>query len=333
MPIPETSGDAITHAPSPSATPPHNPALLSFLGKFLHGANPQKVAHPGWDHALGKPARQVVDHLQRAGWLIEAPLHVKLGCGHTVAGLKPELKARGLAVSGKKDQLIHRLLIADPQGAALLASAHPIWCCSEPAAAAARAYEEDRAQRQETAQRNALTALFDNRVPDAVRAIVAFECTEVMPRGLGFDWTLESTAKHLEEQVHTILSLTPKILEDIDPRELPSMRALAAMLALTGQNHSKQWLTNKLKGHPHLELEVAVRMLLFAGTHARELRQYARSGIKNLRVRHMGEFSCQACSSFGARVYSVTAAPELPHPKCTHEMGCRCGYEPIVEFK
>lgn len=318
--------------PSSSTGLPTDPALLSLLGRFIYGANPTEVAHSGWDQALGKPAMEAIGHFHNVGWLIEAPTAVKLGCGYTVAELKPQLKARGLPVSGKKEQLIARLLEADPQGAASLASAHPIWLCSAPAAEAAQAYKEDRAGRQELAHRTAFAALLGGRAQEAVEAIASFERTEVAMRGLGFDWTLRSTTELQEEQVRTILGLSPKILEGLDPQELPQMRALAAMLALTGESRAKRWLETELRGHPMLEFEAAVRMLLFAGTHVRELAQYAKIGIKELRVMHLGEYSCPACRKFGRKVFSLSAAPELPHAGCTHEMGCRCGYEPIIDF-
>jgi hypothetical protein len=38
--------------------------------------------------------------------------------------------------------------------------------------------------------------------------------------------------------------------------------------------------------------------------------------------------SCQAAQG----TYEKTGVPHLPHAGCSHENGCRCSYEPVLDF-
>ena len=318
--------------PAPGTALPTQPAQLALLAKFLRGADPAEVAHPGWDNALGEPAISVIQRFQRSGWLVDAPPASKLDYAFKVPELKAQLKARSLPVSGKKDLLISRLLEADPQGIAQLVGGVPVWICSPEATILATDFKEDRQEREDLAHATAFQALTEGRAGDAAQAIIAFERTEVLPRGMGIDWHSEGAAAHMKGQANAILKVSPGILSGVPPEEMPQLRAIAAMQALTGESRSKRWLHEGLRGHPTLDIETAVRMLLFAGTHIQRLAQMRQAGIKEVKVMHLGEYSCEACQQFGDQIFSVDKAPELPHPGCTHEMGCRCGYEPMLDF-
>src|SRR5690606_35291151 len=126
------------------------------------------------------------------------------------------------------------------------------------------------------------------------------ERTEVMPRGLGIDWNSEGMGQHLEAQASGILRSAPSFLASVPRAEAPRFRAAAAMMALTGENRAKHWLPEHMRGHPGLDLDTTARMYLFAASNERDLAQMRESGVfKQVRVSHMGEYSCPACQAFG----------------------------------
>ena len=325
-----------TH-PSPAASPlvssrtsdpaglgefPTLPAELALLAKFIHGANPAEVSHPGWDRDLGEDSAGVIRRFQRAGWLVEAPLDLKLDRAFTVTALKPLLKERGLAVSGKKDDLIKRLVDSDPSGMTKLACGFSLWTCSPAATIAAAEFTARRQAQRHSAYAIALEALQLGKVRAACETAVALARSQSFePQSHG-----DSKAEHLVEEACAILRVSPGILRGVCADELPTLRAVAALLSITGESQAKPWLPEGLQGHPRLDLETTVRMLLFAGSNQRHLQQMRDAGIAHVVVIDAGEHSCEHCRLFDGRTYPLVDAPELPHPDCTHEMGCRCSY-------
>ena len=73
-----------------------------------------------------------------------------------------------------------------------------------------------------------------------------------------------------------------------------------------------------------LEAQVAVRMVTFAAKHNVEMRTFKRLNIKKVKILACGGASCSHCQKFDGKTFPLGKTPELPHPKCTHEMGCRC---------
>ena len=64
-------------------------------------------------------------------------------------------------------------------------------------------------------------------------------------------------------------------------------------------------------------------LLLFAGCQQRDLASYKEAGVKSIEI--LGsEDSCPFCLKSAKKRYSLKNCPELPHPGCTHKMGCRC---------
>lgn len=305
---------------------------LELLSKFLHAAAPEEVALPYWAGALGEPVGTVVHRFRQAGFLVDASVVDKLEGGFRAPELKALLKQRGLKVSGKKDILIQRLMEDDAPGMQIATSHLSLWICSPEAEVVARAYKDGKDARETTAHTKAFNALKEGRITDAVQSIIEFERTQVFARGVGIDWHSAAAPKQMEAQAKSIMKCSPSILKDVPGDELPMFRAIAAMQALTGESRSKAWLPEGLKGHPSLDLETTVRMIVFAGSHQERLKQMRSSGIKEVTIDHLGTDSCEACQSFGEQKYALADAPELPHPACTNERGCRCGYRPMMPW-
>jgi tetratricopeptide (TPR) repeat protein len=97
-----------------------SPAHMFLLGSFLKpGKVEELTALVEWEPVLGEAPERVVEQFLAAGLLGFAdqgqPLARRLG-QFTVRELQEMLKERGLPVSGRKDDLISRLVGADPEG-------------------------------------------------------------------------------------------------------------------------------------------------------------------------------------------------------------------------
>lgn len=53
------------------------------------------------------------------------------------------------------------------------------------------------------------------------------------------------------------------------------------------------------------------------------------SRVKNVRL-VAADDSCPTCQQYSG-TYDKNAAPALPHEGCSHALGCRCFYEPMLD--
>lgn len=67
-----------------------------------------------WDKKLGESGMEVIRRFIAEGLIEPAPIKVAIDKKFTVEELKPHMKERGLKVSGKKDELVERIMAADP---------------------------------------------------------------------------------------------------------------------------------------------------------------------------------------------------------------------------
>jgi hypothetical protein len=95
-------------------------AERKFLGQFLAGLvfDPQQGTH--WDQVLPLPRAKLIGRFVANGLVEPGDLATKLNGRFAGAELKPLLKERGLAVSGRKDACIARLIAADREGGVAL---------------------------------------------------------------------------------------------------------------------------------------------------------------------------------------------------------------------
>lgn len=324
----DTRPDQLTHK-TPHALPIHAPHL-ELLSKFIHALSPEEIAKPYWSEVLGEPVDTSIQSFREYGFLVDAPAEFKLEHNFRILELKALLKQRGLTTVGNKDALIQRLLDRDSDGMQIATAHVPILVCSPYAIAVINVYDHDKESRKKVAHASAFNALKEDRITDAVHSIIELERTLVFARGIGIDWKDAWASHQIEAQVRSIMECSPAILKGIPDEEFSILRAIAAMQILTGENDTKAWLPAGLNGHPILSSEIAVRMIIFAGSHRMRLEQMRNSGIKEVAIDHLDDDSCEACQSLGETKFVLAAAPELPHPGCTSGLGCRCGYRPIL---
>ncbi len=327
---------AVTPTDPPAATPAPqllNPGLSraerKFLSQFTAGFTfePQHGGH--WDQVLPLPRAKQIPRFLSAGLVEPADLATKLNRHLSGAELKALLRERGLAVSGRKDAGIGRLIAADGAGAAALVSDMEVYVCTAQGKQIAEEFiaaEKDESRR---ARELSLQRLRANDLHGALMGVYEFERQQVFSRGVGCDWSRDPSADETARLRH-VFEARPQILKDVSEHEWSALQIAAAMLQLWGESKAGEWLPAEVTGASNLDRETAVRMILFAGVSRATLEQLARADIKQVEVLDSDDSSCPACRRMAKRKYRVSHAPELPCPECTSPMGCRCTFVTVI---
>lgn len=300
-------------------------AHLLLLTKFQ---KPQEISSftqkEYWNDVLGETMLAAIERLNTDGMLVQVNnLGEKMSYKFRVVDLKPILQEKRLKVSGRKADLIVRLIEVDEEGMELAVSDVHLVKCSEEGEKLANQYLEETKREREEAEQAVATLLQTGDYRGASRAMANYESKQVFSRGESIDWNNYSTVTDERILLH-IFAGKPKILKKLTDDQLSQLRIPAALMYLWGEARSNQWLPSDLELGLNFDAETAARMLLFYAQNQADLEQYAPDDHK-LRFEILAtDNSCDACKKMAKRTYTLSSIPELPYEKCTCEMGCRC---------
>ena len=182
------------------------------------------------------------------------------------------------------------------------------------------------------AEQAALTHLLAHRFVEASQCVIDYESKQVVQRGVGMDWKKVDPAGYAAT-LKAICGGRPKILARLSDVDIGVLAIGAAMMELWGTNRCDKWLPPNFKIDGQMDTNAAACMLVFFAQHRAAVESYkASGGVKYVEV-SICEDSCEPCKEFSGKKYSLDNVPELPHPACTHSMGCRCIPLPIVSFE
>lgn len=303
------------------SSPPH----LLLLSKFLRGDSPSRyAAAEHWKSVLKEGPKEAIQRFVEDKMLEPASLAELVDFKFKASELKDMLKARQLKVSGRKPELIARLVESDMEGMVAATSDVQLLRCTPEAARIAEKYVARQDERRATTENEVLRLLERRDYVKAVRAVVAFEATQVFPRGLGIDWSNYDGSSDIKA-LKTIFETKPRILDDINNDLLENLRVSAGMMQLWGTNRAAPWLSEDFTTGIHLDADSAARMLVFYASHLRVMEQYKEAGVRTAEVMAVGDnLTCSACHAINGKKYRLEAALELPYANCTCEIGCRC---------
>lgn len=319
-----------TPVPISSASQPWTNAQLEFLSGFLHGSVFTADGGSYWTEHLREHPAKTVQRMIDAGMLTTAPLAAKLDGAFKATEIKSLLRERSLPVSGKKADCIERLVAADAAGMEAKVAGITTYVCTDTGMAIAEKYVALEDERNRVARDESWRRLCAGDVRGALGVVAEFERAQVFQRGLGVNWHNRPSREDVE-LTEAILRARPAILKDVVEADWRALQVAAVMLEMWGERSAKAWLPETFTGPTNLHREVAARMVLFAGQHQARLAQYCASGISKLEVSGCGESSCPACQQVAGRKYRTSDLPELPFPRCTSEMGCRCMVLPVFD--
>lgn len=302
-----------------------SPAHLLLLSKFRNGDSPARYRDAGyWEAVLKEKPLKVIEQFLKDGVLEPAGLQELVDYKFKASDLKLMLKERGLKVSGRKEELIQRLIENDEQSMRDATKGLDMYWCTTEGIQPREHYREGEKAKRDAAEREVLDLLARKEFSKAVRIVAQYEASQVFPRGLGIDWenyNVESGAESLK----TIFERTPGILKDIKENRLDKLCLAAAMMQLWGTNTAAQWLPDGFETGIRLDRDAACRMFVFHAAHLRNMAGYKEACVKTVEVSSVDDGNtCSDCRKISGKKYKLESVPELPYAKCTCDIGCRC---------
>jgi len=320
-------------------------AHLLLLSKFIHANRFEDFARHDywkdtWNNLLGEPSAQAIKRFVNEGVLMTVTdLNDLLSYKYKVTELKDMLKQRGLPVSGRKEEMIERLVQADPDGIKKAVAELSLLKCTQRGHEIAEQYIEAEKEKHTQVERQVMEYLTRRKFREASLAVAAWEKDQVFPLELATGIKTEKhnnsnrdieTSQHRIKMLNTIFeSNPPKIIAPIGDEKLEALRIAAAMMTLWGENKAKKWLPDDFETGLPFDYDTVVRMINFQAVHQRTLELYRSEGLKHVEILPAFD-SCESCRKL-AGTYKLNEAPELPNEHCTDKMGCRCTYLPVIE--
>lgn len=316
-------------AKSPEASPSdwtQSEAHLLLLSKFRNGDDPVSYSERDyWDNALGEPATSAITRFVQARALQEGTLGQKLDRVFRATELKKLLKARNLKLSGKKAELIQRLLEADESGMARETAAYQLLSCTASGLHLTDAHLKRCDECRRAVEGVIWEALQRRDFNNAVAALVQYESRQVFARGINIHWTSPDDAR--PEVLQHIFRRTPQLLSGLADDKIEDLRMAAAMDHLWGTNDARKWLPEGFESGHHLRADTAARMLIFHAYFLERVKDWKDMNVTSVKVSVVGDGrTCTFCFAMRDKAFSLESAPEMPLSSCTCEMGCRCSY-------
>lgn len=127
---------------------------LFLLSMFVRPRTLESITQPGWRErwreVLGEEPEPAIERLIDQGMIEPAGVEARLAHRYRVADLKSMLRERGLRVSGRKGELIRRLLEADPDSLEEAVADASVFECSVEGHEIAEKYQADESERRAT---------------------------------------------------------------------------------------------------------------------------------------------------------------------------------------
>jgi phage FluMu protein Com len=308
-----------------------SPAHLLLLSEFRKGNFPAKFQNLDyWEAALGEKPSDAIERFMKDGALEPATLSEVMNKKFMVSDLKSMLKAKRLRVAGRKDELIRRLIENDEKAMTAATSDVDLYRCTPTAMNIVEDYLASEKAKWEAVEKEVLEALACGDFPAVVRAAAEFDAAQVFSHGAGMAGHGRDAAAQLES-LTSIFSSTPGILQGVNEERLRPLRIAAAMMFLWGTHDARAWLPKGLNTGIRLDTDSACRMFVFYIGHLRGLKSCREAGVKKVQILGVGDdMSCPACRKLDGKRFRLEEVPELPYPKCTCEIGCRCST--VAEF-
>ncbi|NLW34435.1 MAG: SAP domain-containing protein [Syntrophorhabdus aromaticivorans] len=244
--------------------------------------------------------------------------------------LKSLLKESGLKVSGRKEELIQRLIDNNAKAMSEATQDIEVYKCTTAGMQLAQNYLDAEKEKKTAAEQEVLNLLIREECAEAVRAVIQYEASQVFPRGIGIDWKSYDGTSDVEA-LKIILNSIPTILQHVDGDRLKQLCLAAGMMHLWCTNTARHWLPEGFNTGIHLDGDAACRMFVFYASHLRDMNSYRQAGARTVEVLCVDD-SCSECRKISGKKYLLENVPELPYVKCTDENGCRCTTV-VREFK
>jgi hypothetical protein len=306
-------------------------AELLLLSKFRrpHAIEDYSKSE-SWKYVLRREPERVIRDFYKNNLIEIAGLPDRVSFRYTVGDLKRILRKKGLPVSGKKFDLISRLIDIVPLEMDTATKNIEVFVCSEVGREISESFISEENNKREKAELLVVEALKNRAFETASKLVAEFEAQQIFPRGMGIDWE-HYDAKRDIMILELIFSSYPKILKSVSKENIRVLQFFAAQMHLWGRNNviKNQKAPKQIKSH--LDINAASRMILFFALSKKNVLEYRKSGMKKVKVVSYVNDShvCDYCQSMHNSYYDIDNFPEVPLENCVSDIGCRCIVEPV----
>lgn len=284
-----------------------------------------------WDKRLGEDIQDALARFREAGLGAECSLAVKVEHLLNASVIKQMLRERGLKVSGRKDEGAQRLADADPEGVRRSIDPIHLFSCTPEGRETAERFAADFAEEHRQMEEESVEWLRAKAFRPAVELAHKAELGQPFEHGINIPWGDPDEITRGGEALKRLFHCRwPTLLQPIASEEREHFRFAACMESLWGGKVAR-FLPAGIVGHPVLSPEVATKMLRFAAHHVEDLENFAFIGAERVKVSAVGadQGGCPECQALAVNEFALDEVPELPHPRCTSPMGCRCFYSVV----
>lgn len=308
-----------------------SPAHLLLLSKFLKPAVPGKFFEKDeWNRTLSETPKKAIKRMVDDGMVVQANISDIIDAKYKASELKEMLIQRKLPATGRKDELISKLIQVDRKSMEKLTQGIQVYVCSEKGHQIAEQFLAQENDKRTNIEQEVMKALQDGNFKNACLLTAEFEATQVFWRGYNIDWK-NYKAQNDVSKLKIIFTKTSGILESMQPDKLKQLRILAGMMLLWGENTADKWIDKTFETGISLDIDSAARILIALANNQISLQEF-RKGRMIGKVKVYGvndKLMCSECKRLMELEFSIDEAPELPHAKCTSKVGCRCYYHPV----
>lgn len=310
-------------------------ALKLFLAEFRNGSSSKWLKDKDYyktkiySHYLGN-LNQTLQNLIKDGLLRRMTPEEIIAEDYKITELKEECKKRGLKVSGKKADLVARLLEADSDLLKSYEKRDDLWICT----ALGVVMVEDFYKQQEQMEKDLRTlvfAFFDNkRFKDAANAVEQIRSRRIFP-----DWFTTSdkiepeiSLDHEEKEVEIIWNETPKVLRKIKSSFVDKARYWISYDILRGTNHIREFEKEPtdIEG---VSIGQVMQALMIYASGKMQLSEWQKIRIfKGVRIEGLPSETvlCPECQKLTGKIYDFKKAPVIPNEKCRNASPCPLCY-------
>jgi hypothetical protein len=273
-------------------------AHLLLLSKFLtrKEIGDSTLSDSIWSRVLGEGAQAAIKQLVDEDLLECADLEGLLDFKFKATELKDMVKQRGLPVSGRKGDLIARLVQTDPETAQRTVHGLTVLKCSEKGREMAEQYLSKEQENKTYVEKLILDALRVLDFKTACLLCASYEADKTFPRepfilGQTYDpvraaasWKVYNPAEDVK-MLKKIFGCKPKILARLNEEQLNLVRIAAGMTHLWGSGGGEPWLPfwlpEDFKTDLPMSSDATPRMILFYLNHLNKLESYRNHSCPN----------------------------------------------------
>ena len=292
-----------------------SPAHKLLLSKYMRPHTIDDYSTSGsWREVLGELPTQAIDNFVRNGLLRAGNLRDHIYYKYKVPELKIFLRQLPLPVSGRKDELISRLIQADSMGMEIKVQDIEVLICTERGLEMGEQYIMEQEQIRDETEWQVFKFLQDGRFGQACSTVSEYEANQVFQRGFNVDWNNFDYQPWIKI-LNNIFSSTPKVLVDNPPNIIEPHRILAGMKHVWGKFKIQKWAEKILVDEIDFQLNIITSLISYA-QYSSSLEIMKEDGFEHVKIVSYvnDQLVCDECKILNKQIFEIENVPEFRVP-------------------